>query len=341
MTASAYSKVLALPPRSPVMVCNMISMYLYPKTMSDAYLALSKDLEDGLLNVGGLLGETHVSQHHDGAEKKRGGVSELLASNVGRGSVDSLEDGAVVADVAGRSKTETADETSAHVGENVSVQVGHDEHLVVVGNRVGDHLQAGVVQQLSVELNVGELLGDLAGGAEEETVGHLHDGGLVHSADLLPANVAGVLEGVSQNALRGLAGDELDALDNAIDYNVLDTRVFSLGVLTDQDSVDVVVGGLVAGDGSAGADVGEEVEGTAESEVERDVALADGRCEGALEGDQVLLDAGDRLVGDDCLAVLVQARGDIDRLPLDWDVGGRVDVLDRLRNLGADTITLD
>jgi hypothetical protein len=306
-----------------------------------AYLALSKDLEDGLLNVAGLLGETHVSQHHDRAEKERGGVSELLASNIGGGAVDSLEDGAVVTNVAGGGKTETTDETSAHVGQNVSVQVGHDEDLVVVGDRVGDHLQAGVVEQLGVKLNVGELLGDLAGGAEEETIGHLHDGGLVHSAHLLPANVAGVLEGVSQHALRGLAGDELDALDNAINHNVLDTGVFSLRVLTDQDSVDVVVGCLVAGDGSAGTDVGEEVEGTAESKVERDVALADGSRKRALEGDQVLLDAGDGLVGDDCLAVLVQARGHVDGLPLDWDVGGRVDVLDRLRNLGTDTITLD
>jgi hypothetical protein len=255
--------------------------------------------------------------------------------------VDSLEDGAVVTDVTRGSKTETTDETSAHVGENVSIQVGHDEDLVVVGDRVGNHLQASVVQQLGVELNVGELLGDLAGSAEEETVGHLHDGGLVDSADLLPANVAGVLEGVSQNALRGLAGDELDALYDAIDDNVLNARVLSLGVLTDQDGVDVVVGSLVAGDGSAGTDVGEEVEGAAEGKVEGDVALANGRRKRALEGDQVLLDAGDGLVGDDRLAVLVQARGDVDRLPLDWDVSGRVDVLDRLRNLGTDAITLD
>jgi hypothetical protein len=341
MTASAYSKVLALPPRSPVMVYRRISIHARFNVVDATYLALGENLEDGLLDVAGLLGETHVSQHHDGAEKKRGGVSELLASNVGRGTVDSLEDGAVVTDVTRGSKTETTDETSAHVGENVSVQVGHDEDLVVVGDRVGNHLQAGVVQQLGVELNVGELLGNLAGGAEEETVGHLHDGGLVDSADLLPANVAGVLEGVSQNALRGLAGDELDALYDAIDDNVLNARVLSLGVLTDQDGVDVVVGSLVAGDGSAGTDVGEEVEGAAEGKVEGDVALANGRRKRALEGDQVLLDAGDGLVGDDRLAVLVQARGDVDRLPLDWDIGSRVDVLDRLRNLGTDAITLD
>ena len=274
------------------MVCGKVSDLSSATNMRDTtYLALSKDLEDSLLNVSGLAVEAHVSQHHDGAEKKRGGVGKLLASNVGSGSVDSLEDGAVVTNVSRGSQTETTNETSAHVGENVSVQVGHDEHLVVVGDRVGDHLQASVVEELGVKLNVGEVLGNLAGSAEEETVGHLHDGGLVDGADLLPANVAGVLEGVSQDALRGLAGDELDALYDAIYHNVLNTRVLALSVLADQDGVNVVVGRLVASNGPAGTDVGEEVEGTAKGEVERDVALANGCGQRALESDEVLLDA--------------------------------------------------
>lgn len=306
-----------------------------------AYLALSENLEDGLLNVAGFAVKTHVSQHHDGREKESSGVGELLASNIRGGTVDSLEDGALVTNVAGRSQTKTTNETSAHVRKNISVQVGHDKNLVVVRNGIGDHLQAGVVQQLSVELDVGELLGDVAGSAQEKTIRHLHDGGLVDSADLLPANVTGMLEGVAEDALRGIASDKLDALYNTVNNNMLNARVFALGVLTDQDRVDVVVGCLVAGDGSAGADVGEEVEGSSQGQVERDVALANGCCQRALEGDQVPCYAGNGLVGDDRLAVLVQSRGDVDRLPLDWDVGGRVDVLDRLRNLGADTIALD
>lgn len=60
---------------------------------------------------------------------------------------------------------------------------------------------------------------------------------------------------------------------------MLDTGVLSLGVLTDQDRVDVVVGGLVPGDGAAGTNVGEEVEGAAEGQVKGDMALADGGLE--------------------------------------------------------------
>lgn len=56
---------------------------------------------------------------------------------------------------------------------------------------------------------------------------------------------------------------------------VLDTRVLALGVFPDEDSVDIVVRRLVPLDGHAGTDVGKEVEGASERQVERDVALAD------------------------------------------------------------------
>ena len=215
-----------------------------------------------LLDPVRVLVQVHVPQHHQGAEQEGGGVSQGLASDVGGGAVDGLEDGALVTDVAGGREAETADQTGAHVREDVTVQVGHDEDLVVVGKRVGDHLQAGVVEQLVVELDAGEVLGDIAGGVEEETVGHLHDGGLVDDADLLAADLLGVLEGESQDTLAGLPGDQLDALDDTVDDDVLDARVFTLGVLANQDGVNVVVCGLVAGDGPAWPQVGEEVEGS-------------------------------------------------------------------------------
>lgn len=244
------------------------------------YLALSQGVEDSLLDAVGVVVETHVLQHHDGRQQQSSGVGKTLASNIGGGTVDSLEDGALVTNVTGGGQTKTTDQTGAHVGQNVTVQVGHDKDLVVVRSGVGDDLQARVVQQLSVELDIGEVLGDVASGVQEQTVRHLHDGGLVHDADLLLVDGLGVLEGEAQNTLGGLLGDELDALDNTIDNDVLDTGVFTLGVLTDQDGVNTVVGGLVAGNGAARTDVGEQVEGTAQSKVQGNVTLTNGGLKG-------------------------------------------------------------
>jgi hypothetical protein len=46
-----------------------------------------------------------------------------LASNVGSGAVDRLEDGRVLSDVAGGRESESTDETGAHVRENVTVEL--------------------------------------------------------------------------------------------------------------------------------------------------------------------------------------------------------------------------
>lgn len=96
----------------------------------------------------------------------------------------------------------------------------------------------------------------------------------MHNADLRLVDRASVLEGEAKNPLRSLLGDELDALHNTIHNNVLNARVFALGIFTDQDSVDIVVGSLVASDRSARTDVGEKVESATEGKVEGNVALS-------------------------------------------------------------------
>lgn len=342
-------------------------------------LALGESVEDSLLNAVGVLVEAHVTQHHDRAEEKGSGVGQALALNVGGGAVDGLEDGALITDVARGSKTETADEASAHVGQNITVQVGHDQDLVVVGVGVGDHLEAGVVEELGVKLNVGEVLSDLLSDVEEETVRHLHNGGLVHDADLLAANGLGVLESEAQDALAGFAGDELNALDDTVNDDVLDTRVLALGVLADEDSVDTVVGGLETGDRAARAQVGEEVEGTTKSQVEGDVALADGGLESvrtclfacgfvgcrhtargplrailfflmlvmASSGMAVLpsFRMGVTSIDSQVMGVLGRmlagTRANLESLLRETNLGGGEDVLDGDSNLGADTVTFN
>lgn len=58
------------------------------------------------------------------------------------------------ANVAGRSQSETSDQTSAHVGKDVTVQVGHDHDTVSVGGGVLSDLSrnklAGVVLAMNL-----------------------------------------------------------------------------------------------------------------------------------------------------------------------------------------------
>jgi hypothetical protein len=118
-------------------------------------------------------------------------------------------------------------------------------------------------------------------------------------------------------------------LNNTVNDDMLDSTVLSLSVLTNEDSVDVVIWCLVSSNALAGTNVGEEVEGSAECQVERDVALADGCCERTFESDVVSVNAVNGLVGNDGLAVF-EGRCDIDGLPLDGDISGGENVLDGL-----------
>lgn len=94
------------------------------------------------------------------------------------------------------------------------------------------------------------------------------------NADLLLVDGLRVLEGEAEDTLGSVLGDKLDALHNTVDNNVLDAGVFTLGVLTDENGVNIVIGGLEASNGAAGTQVGEQVESAAESQVQGDVALA-------------------------------------------------------------------
>jgi hypothetical protein len=57
---------------------------------------------------------------------------------------------------------------------------------------------------------------------------------------------------------------------------VLNARILALSVFTDQNRVDIVIRSLVSGNRFARSDVGEEVERSAEGQIEGDMAFTDG-----------------------------------------------------------------
>ena len=81
---------------------------------------------------------------------------------------------------------------------------------------------------------------------EEESVGHLHDVGFVDGVNLLAIVVARVLESEFRDARAGLLRDDLQALDHAGNDFVLDAGIETLGILTNDDEVDIgITGGHV------------------------------------------------------------------------------------------------
>ena len=107
---------------------------------------------------------------------------------------------------------------------------------------------------------------------------------------------AGQLEGVAHDPLGRRPRDEPQALDHAGHDDVLQPGVQPLGVLADDDQVDVLVGRLDARQRADGADAGVQVESLPQPDVDRAEALADRRGARPLEGDAVACGSGRALL---------------------------------------------
>lgn len=294
-------------------------------------------IEAGGLDVGGDVHVVQVSQHHDGGEEKSGWVGLVLTSDIWGGAVDGFEEGdAISTDISGWGETETTDQTSSKIGEDITVKVGHDKHVVLGG--ILDDSEADSVEVGVFKLDVGVLFGDFSGNSKEGTVGLSHDVGLVDAGDSVPTVLSSVLESVLADVSGGGLSDELDGLDDAWDDLVLDAGVLTFSVFSDGDDVDVLVFGLVANDGLAWSNVGVKAEGLSEHEVHGGVASADGSGKGTLKTDLVLVDGFPSGLREYPAAICLLDSVNVSLFPIDWSPSGVEDLGNSSRDLWADAI---
>jgi hypothetical protein len=306
-----------------------------------ADLAISDDGVGGLGDTVSMLVEAEMSEQHAAGQEHSSRVSLVLALDVKTDvTAAGLEDGDLTAHAATRDDTGTTNKGSANVGQDTAVKVRHDHNVELLGAR--DSLHGGVIDNHVADLEGRVLLSDLVEGAAEKTIGKLHDVGLVDASNLGSAVGESEREGELGDTLRLGAGDDLEGLNDTLDALVLKTRVLTLGVLSDDAQVDVLVAGLVTGDVLDQADAGVDVELLSHGDVEALVAgSADGGVEDTLETELVALERSDRLTEGILSSAGALETGDLDLLPLNGDVVGLEDGLDRLGNLGTDTITGD
>ena len=101
-----------------------------------------------------------------------------------------LEHRRLGADVASGRQSQPPDHPRPQVGDDVPVEIGQHDHVVLLGAR--DELVAEVVDDAVLELDVGVLLRHPPGDVEEQPVGELHDVGLVGRGHPPAAVVLGV-----------------------------------------------------------------------------------------------------------------------------------------------------
>mmetsp|Transcript_10786 Transcript_10786/g.32062 ORF Transcript_10786/g.32062 Transcript_10786/m.32062 type:complete len:323 (+) Transcript_10786:437-1405(+) len=243
---------------------------------------------------------------------------------------------AIEPNVGGWREAQAANQTSAKVRDDVTIQVWHNQDIKLGG--ILDQLHASIVNDdlLIADARVGSR--HFAAAFDEEAVGLLHDVRLVDSSDLLALVVDCVLESKLSNTAGRLACDDLKALNHAGHHLVLQTRVLSLGVLANGHQVDIVVSRLVARDRHARPHVGVQIQLLAQGQIERPETLSNRGRHRALQADAVLLD---RL---EVLQRYHRVGAGVDRLannllvPSDRHAGGVEDLLHGLGDVRANAV---
>ena len=178
-------------------------------------------------------------------------------------------------------------------------------------------------------------------GVAEEAVSQLHDVGLVDAGNLLSVVGEGKAESKLGDTLRLGAGDNLQRLDHSLHRLVFEARVLSLGVLTDDAKVDILVARLIAGNVFDQHNRGVNIKLLTQGNVEGLVARTlNGSKKDTLQTQLVPAKGCDGFL-EQFLRVLVACvhTSDVDLLPLNGHIVGFEDSLYRFSNLSTDTVT--
>lgn len=173
-------------------------------------LALLDDLHQGFGDPVGVVIQTQMTQHVDGAQQQSGRVGGVAALNVlSNVTTSGFENGVVGTEVSTGDETGSTDDGGTDVGQNVTVQVSANNDVELAW--LGHQLHGRVVDNHVVELDTGALvlLRHFAANVQEKTITKLHDVSLVDRRHLLPSVLQGKVEGVLGDTLGLCAGNDL------------------------------------------------------------------------------------------------------------------------------------
>jgi glycine oxidase len=250
--------------------------------------------------------------------------------------VHCFEHGAFFADVCARHKPEPANQTSAQIGNDITIKVLAQQHIELFGPH--HKLHRRVVYNHIGRFNVSVFLRHGAEAFQEKSVRHLHDVRFVRAGDLFPLFAASIRESKSRDSRRGLLSDDLQTLDHAGNDFMFQTGVKAFRVFTHHYQIQI---GIATGDIRQRADgpqVGIQIERLAQPDINGSEALSDGRRNRTFQADFVYLDRFEQLVRQS-LAELVQSllAGNV-LFPFDRDAGSFDDANNGGRDFGADAI---
>ena len=270
---------------------------------------IHEHLVDCVFDLLGTCLRIQVIEHHARGPKQSGRIGDVPACDIRRAAVYGFKHGIFAAQVGAGHQSQPADQPAGQIGEDVAVQVRHDQHVILLG--MLHQLHAHVVHDPVVCRDIGIFGSDLLEDGEKQPVAHLQDVGLMHTGHASAVIGPRIGKGVADDALAGAARDDLRRMHGVfIDlFFYADIEIF--GVLAEGDDVDILEWGddgrVAAGRAHIGIQVILFPEHDVDGAESRSHRCGDRRFEqhaGALEG-------GECLFADQLPALFIQGQADL------------------------------
>src|SRR5207302_4229329 len=245
----------------------------------------------------------------------------------------------MISEVGSGNKAQAADEGGAEIGQDIAVEIFHEQHVVLVG--VHHQLHAGIVHDVLAVGNLGILFGDIARAAQEQAVRKLHDVGLVDGVNLLALVLARILERELGDAGGSLFRDDFQALDYAWNHFMLDAGIQTFGILAHDDQVDIGIACRNVRQIPDRAKVGVELEHFAEFDVDAGEPAADRSRHRTLQSNVRALDGGDEFLRNVLVVLLVGLSAGFEALRIKFDAGSFKNANCGVGDFGSDAIAGD
>ena len=157
-------------------------------------------------------------------------------------AVDGFKHSVLVADVGRASRTHAALNLGSFVGDDIAVQVGQQDHLELLTQRIFQQIGSHNIDVVIFHRNAGVILGNLMTEGSKLAVCLFHNIGLGDYGQVGLAVVLGILKGCPGDALRTGIGGNLEVHSHAVQIDAAAAQyVLAFRILPEEHPVDVLL----------------------------------------------------------------------------------------------------
>mmetsp|Transcript_7904 Transcript_7904/g.15879 ORF Transcript_7904/g.15879 Transcript_7904/m.15879 type:complete len:369 (-) Transcript_7904:102-1208(-) len=291
-----------------------------------------------LFNSISMFGQIQMTKHHHTRQQQRCGIRSILAHKIWSSTMDCLhESQPVCPNVSTWRQSQSTNKPRTQIRDNITVQVWHHHHVEL--GRARNQLHARVVHNHLLILDSWVLLRNLLATFNKKTIRLLHNICLVHSSDLLTSIGHSILECKLGHSVTRLFGNHLERLHNSRHHLMLQSRIFTLCILTNSHQIDIIIPSFIPGNGQTRPNICIQLQLLSQGQIQRSESLPDRCSHWPFQSNFISKHRIQILASNETVCARIDLLANMLLLPFDRGLRCLEDLFHRFSNLRTNTIT--